>query len=136
LRTFALTLMDSTQTQQFAAVRECQAADASGSFGLLAGHAPFVAVLRYGLLRFTNGDSVSHYVAFPGGILRFADNHLQVVTSRFFSGDERQVLVDRMTAEIAREDSDVRQARQTLAKIEQTLMRHLGELSSRAGSAA
>lgn len=126
---FALTLLDSTQVQRFDAVTECIAADATGSFGILAGHERTVAVLRYGLLRFVNGDGAWHYAALPGGVLRFADNTLNIVASRFFLGDEREALADKLAAEMAREDSDIHSARATLAQIERTLMRRLGELS-------
>ena len=95
-----------------------------------------VAVLRYGLLRFLNGTGVWHYAALPGGVLRFADNSLSIVASRFFLGNERAVLVDKLAAEMAREDSDIHSARATLAQIERTLMRRLGELSERGALAS
>jgi F-type H+-transporting ATPase subunit epsilon len=136
MKTFALDLCDSMQTTHFPAVTELVAADGSGAFGIRAGHARFVAALRYGLLRFSTADGTIRYAALPGGILRFADDRLEIVSARFFLGDERSGLVQKMTQELAREDSDVRQSRLALARIEQTLMRHLGELAGRTGSAA
>ncbi|MGB9151649.1 MAG: F0F1 ATP synthase subunit epsilon [Alphaproteobacteria bacterium] len=129
MKDFSLTLLDSTQTQKFEGVTQCVAADATGSFGLLAGHENLVAVLRYGLLRFCDSAGKWRYAALPGGILRFAGNTLSIVTSRYFAGDEREKLVTQLAEEMARENSDIRNARATLAQIEQTLIRRLGELS-------
>jgi F-type H+-transporting ATPase subunit epsilon len=133
MKSFALTLCDSAQTAEFPAVTQCVASDQTGAFGILASHAPMVAVLRYGLLRFSTADGRIRFVALPGGILRFSDNHLEIVTSRFFLGEQRETLVDQMAEELAREDSDVRQSRLALAQIEQTLLQHLGELAGRTG---
>lgn len=136
MNTFSLILFDSSQVQHFDAVTQCIAADATGSFGILAGHERLVAVLRYGLLRFSNGTGTWHYAALPGGVLRFANNHLSVITSRYFTGDDAQVLVTQLEAEMAREDSDVSNARATLAQIEQTLMQRLGELGGQGALAS
>ncbi|MFA7415494.1 MAG: F0F1 ATP synthase subunit epsilon [Rhizobium sp.] len=129
MNTFTLTLLDSAGTAEFDGLTQCIAADATGSFSILAGHAPMVAVLRYGLLRFCDGAGQWHYAALPGGVLRFADNHLQIATARYFAGDDRKILLDELASEMQREDSDIHAARLTLANIERTLIRRLGDLT-------
>lgn len=128
---FALVLLHSHGTDRFDDVRQFIGADASGSFGLLAGHARMVAVLRYGLARFEDISGKWRYVAMPGGVLRFADNRLTVATVRYFLGDDRGAMCDQLAAEIARTDSDVHSARAALSEIEHSLVRRLGELSGR-----
>ena len=49
MKSFALHLHDSHGAEHFDDVVQFIAADGSGSFGVLAGHAHMVAVLRYGL---------------------------------------------------------------------------------------
>lgn len=130
MNTFALTLLHSHGSDQFDAVRQFIGADDSGSFGLLAGHAPLVAVLRYGLARFEDAAGNWHYLALPGGILRFAGNRLTLATVHYFLGEEREQLCDRLAAELARSDSELHTARMALAEIEHSLLRRLGELGA------
>lgn len=130
MNTFALTLCDSMRAERFPAVTQFIGADDSGAFGVLARHARTVAVLRYGLARFL-ADGKWRYLALPGGVLRFSDNVLTITAARYFLGEERSRIAEQLAAELAREDSDVHAARATLAEIERTLARRLGELSAR-----
>jgi F-type H+-transporting ATPase subunit epsilon len=131
VRGFRLTLLDSRGADRFDRVVQFIGADASGAFGILAHHVPMVAVLRYGLARILDGGGAWHYVALPGGILRFHDNALHLVAVRYFLGDEPGTLVDRLASEMARDDSELSAARLTLARIDQALLRRLAELDGR-----
>jgi len=135
-KTLQLALLDAGGGERFERVRQFVGADASGAFGILAGHAPLVAALRYGLARFEDDSGRWHYVALPGGILRFAGNTLTVATVRYFRGDDADVLVDRLAAELARDDSELSAARQTLAKIDRSLMRRLADMENSGGGIA
>ncbi|MDE2622454.1 MAG: F0F1 ATP synthase subunit epsilon [Betaproteobacteria bacterium] len=128
MKTFYLELLDSRGADRFPAVRQFVAADASGSFGILAGHEPMVAVLRYGLARFEDDSGQWHYAAMSGGTLRFAGNRLTVATVQHFLGLERGTLLQQLSAEMARTESDIARARATLTEIEHSLLRHLGDL--------
>jgi F-type H+-transporting ATPase subunit epsilon len=129
MRTFSLSLLDSQGEARFEAVTQFIAADASGSFGLLAGHAAMVALLRYGLARFCDRDGRWHYVALPGGVLRFADNQLTVASARYFLGEERGAMSELLAQALARTDLEIHAARASLAEIEHALARRLAELS-------
>lgn len=131
MRSFALSLYDNHGVDCFDDVVQFVAADDSGSFGLLAGHARFVAVLRYGLARFVDSSGRWRYLALPGGVLNFSGNHLSLATVRYFLGEDRAGICRQLDEEMARTDSLVHAARSTLAEIEQTLVRRLGELSGR-----
>ena len=130
---FTLTLMDCQGADRFDGVEQLVAADSTGSFGLLARHERMVAVLRYGLARFLRAGTW-RYVALPGGVLRFAENELTIVTVRYFLGEDRAAIVDQLTAEMTRTDSEVRRVEATLAEIEQSLIRRLGELGGTGGT--
>jgi len=130
--TFCLDLLDSHGSAHFEEVSQFIGADAGGSFGLLAGHAHCVAVLRYGLARFQEADGAWRYLTMPGGVLRFADNRLTITTVRYFLGDDPGLLCERLAEEMARTDSDIHAARATLTEIERSLLRRLAELTSHA----
>ena len=130
---FSLALLDSHGADRFEHVRQFIGADASGAFGILAGHEPMVVALRYGLARFLDAGGSWHYAALPGGILRFRDNELSVAAVRYFLGDESGTLVDRLASEMARDDSELSAARQTLAKIDRSLVRRLAEMDGHGG---
>ena len=132
MNTFPLTLLNSRGADRFDAVRQFVCADATGSFGILAGHADMTAVLRYGLVRFVDDSWRWRYASLPGGVLRFAGGRLHVATVQYFLGEERGAIIRQLEAELAREDSDVRTARATLAEIEHSLLRRLGQLSGSA----
>ncbi len=129
MNVFALTLSDSMKTEHFDDVVQFIGSDSTGSFGLKAKHTNMVAELRYGLARFATTDGMWRYLALPGGILRFADNALSLATTRYFLGEERSQIVAQLSAEMARENSDLRGARVTLAQIERELIRRLTALS-------
>lgn len=128
---FELTLLDGQGGQSFTGVKHLIAADDNGSFGILAGHQHTLAVLRYGLARFCDQHEVWHYLALPGGVLRFADNRLTITTVRYFLGDDRNLLCDQLASELARNDSEIHTARATLSEIERSLVRRLAQLSGR-----
>jgi len=132
MKCFALTLLDSHGAERFDTVTQFIGADDNGSFGILAGHVPTVVVLRYGLARFSDQTGAWHYLALPGGVLRFANHQLTVTTVRYFLGDDRDAICERLAEEMARADSEVHTARATLSEIERSLVRRLAELSGHA----
>lgn len=129
MNSFSLTLLDNHGNQQFDNVVQFIGADVTGNFGILAGHRHYVTVLRYGLARFCDQDSMWRYLALPGGVLRFLDNHLTISTVRYFLGDNRALICDQLAEEMTRTDSEVHSARATLTEIERSLVRRLAELS-------
>ncbi|EXI90087.1 MAG: F0F1 ATP synthase subunit epsilon [Candidatus Accumulibacter regalis] len=131
MNSFALHLHDSHGADRFDDVVQFIAADGSGSFGVLAGHARMLAVLRYGLARFVDSAGHWRFIALPGGVLAFAENRLTLATVHYFLGDERAAICQQLADELARVDSDVHTSRATLTEIEHALVRRLGDLSGR-----
>ncbi|QPK61733.1 F0F1 ATP synthase subunit epsilon [Methylomonas sp. LL1] len=130
MKCFALTLLDSHGGAEFENITQFIGADDHGSFGILAGHIQSVMLLRYGLARFCDQSGIWHYLALPGGVLRFANNQLTLTTVRYFLGDDRDAICEQLAEEMARADSEVHTARATLSEIERSLVRRLAELSS------
>lgn len=128
---FSLTVCDAAECRRFSGVRTLEAADASGSFGILPRHRAMVAVLRYGLARFQNQDGAWQFMALPGGVLRFAGNEATIVSTRCHIGTDRDQLAEALAAELEREDTELHAMRDTLATIEQSLKRRLAELGNR-----
>lgn len=129
-RQFAVTLLDSHGVDHFDAVTRFVAADNNGSFGLLPGHTHLVALLRYGLARFIDSSGANHYVALPGGVLRFKDNQLTVTCMRYFLGDQRDDICECLTTALAKTDSEIHTVRARMTEIEHSLVRRLAELGS------
>ncbi len=134
MNTFALDLHDGHGSGHFPAVRQFIGADASGSFGLLAGHAHFVAALRYGLARFIDDDGQWHYLALPSAVLVFEHNRLRLATARYFLGTERDAICNQLECASTALDSELAAARATFDQIDRVLVRRLGELAQQAGS--
>jgi F-type H+-transporting ATPase subunit epsilon len=131
MNTFRLALLDSRSSEHFDAVTQFIGADADGCLGVMAGHMPMVVLLRYGLARFSDHAGVWHYLALPGGVLRYADKQLTVTTVRYFLGDDSDEICQKLADEMAMTDSEVHTARATLSEIERSLVRRLAELSGR-----
>jgi F-type H+-transporting ATPase subunit epsilon len=130
MKGFTLTLLDCRGEEHFDATQFI-AADDSGSFGMLAGHQHAIVLLRYGLARFADKNGGWHYLALPGGVLRFAENQLTVTTQRYFLGEDRDGICQQLADEMAQTDSEVQKVRLMLTEIERSLVRRMAELSSR-----
>jgi F-type H+-transporting ATPase subunit epsilon len=130
MNTFSLAVIDTGEMTRFDGIRQFIGADDGGSFGFLAGHAHTVALLRYGLSRFIDDGGVWRYLAMPGGVLRFADNRLTIVTIRYFLGDDPDAIGAELEAAMRQTDSEVHRSRAALAEIEHSLVKRLADLSS------
>ena len=129
MKTFVLNLIDTAEANRFDRVVQFIGSDVEGSFGILADHVHAVAVLRYGLARFIDDRGIWHYLAMPGGVLRFADNQLTLTTVRYFLGDDRDTICARLDAAMQQRDSELRRSRAALSEIEHSLVKRLAELS-------
>ena len=82
MNTFVLHLQSGTQYERIDDAVSFVAADASGSFGILAGHARMMTCLATGLARFRTADGSWRFLALPGAVLYFVHNELYVNTRR------------------------------------------------------
>lgn len=128
MNSFTLILRDAASTQRIENVASFVGEDASGSFGLLAGHVYFMTCLEFGLARFRylNGDW--QYIALPGGVLVFQDNMLSIATRRYFIDADYGRITEVLTQQLLAEEESLREVKKSLAQLEQQVVRRLWRL--------
>jgi F-type H+-transporting ATPase subunit epsilon len=135
VRTFALELASATRWTRVEDVSSFVGEDASGSFGILAGHAPLVACLSFGLARFRIGDGDWEYLALPGGVLHFRDSTLRVLTRRYLRDSNYERISAGLRDQLAAEEVDLRALRLSAQRLEEAMITRLWSLQRRRGVA-
>jgi F-type H+-transporting ATPase subunit epsilon len=128
VNTFVLHLQSATQYDHVADTVSFVAADESGSFGILAGHARMLTALTFGLARFRALDGVWNYLALPGALLYFVDNQLYLNTRRYLRDVEYERMTLALREQLRREEESLREGKQALHRLEEGLLRRLREL--------
>jgi F-type H+-transporting ATPase subunit epsilon len=128
MKTFVVHLQSATQYERISDAVSFVGADASGSFGIWAGHERMIATLGVGLARCRTADGNWQYVAMPGGVLYFVRGELTVSTRRYLRGAEFGSMSDALRDQLLAEEEKLREVRQTLARLEDEMLRHLQRL--------
>ncbi|HYA76688.1 MAG TPA: F0F1 ATP synthase subunit epsilon [Burkholderiaceae bacterium] len=133
--TLTLRLLDGTSCVDVEDVTSLIAADASGEFGLLPGHAPLVTVLEPGLFRYrTTLHDDWLYGACAGGLLsclRPPERKTQVciVSRRFLRGEEPEALQSQLDALLEREGMLRLSTRASRERLDLAFYKRLQELA-------
>lgn len=125
---FTLHLSSATRGERILGVASFVGADASGSFGILPGHARFLTVLDYGLARFRIGDGPWRYLACPGAVLNFVRDDLFVNTRRYLVDDDYGRVSALLAGQLAREEAELKAVKDNLQRLEQELFRRLRQI--------
>ncbi len=128
MNSFTLILRDAASTKHIEEVVSFVGEDASGSFGILAGHAHFMTCLGLGLARFRSRDEDWQYLALPGGVLVFQDNILSVCARRYFLDADYGRITDALTRQLLAEEESLREVKKSLAQLEQEVLKRLWKL--------
>lgn len=128
MTTFVLHLQSATQYERIGDVASFVGVDASGSFGILAGHERMITTLGPGLARCRTAGGRWQYVAMPGAVLYFVGGELFVSTRRYLRGAEHDSMSDALRDQLLAEEEKLREVRQTLARLEDEMLRHLQRL--------
>ena len=128
MNTFTLELLSAAAQQRIERVVSFVGEDASGSFGIMAGHERAITVLLFGLARFRCVDGDWQYLALPGGLLYFVDNHLQICTRHFLIDSDYDVISDTLQKQLLAEERDLQQMKESLRRMEESVLRRLWEL--------
>lgn len=128
---FTLHLHSLTVAETVPGVRSLVARDASGSFGIQAGHEDFMTALEFGLARYRTGAADWQYLALPGGILRVADGEVWLFTRRYLADRDYRRLGGELTRQLRAEEEALRETRVSLQEMEQQLLRRLWALEQR-----
>ena len=131
MKDFTLLLQDATHAETLTGVTSFVGEDASGSFGILAGHARIMASLTIGLARFRIGDADWQYLALPGAVLYFHDNVLTLSTRHYLRDDDYMRVSQALSQRLLAEEEKLRSMKKSLRHMEEEILRHLWEMSHR-----
>lgn len=126
---FTLQLTDNTRRLQVPDVVSFVGVDASGSFGLLAGHARFMTALVFGLARFRSAGAAWQYLAMPGALLYFDNNVLRLNTRRYLLGPDYADMSRALEEQLAREERNLTEMKRTLHHIETQVLKQMLEMN-------
>lgn len=128
MNTFTLSLHSARQSERIEAVESFVGEDASGSFGLKAGHERLMTVLVFGLARYRCQGQDWRYLAVPGGVLRFADNQLVIATRRYLQDSDYTRISTALTEQLLREEDVLSGLKQQVQRLEQAMLQQLIEI--------
>ncbi len=131
MKTFTLRLQDATQSEEITGVTSFAAEDASGSFGILAGHARLMTSLIIGLARFRIGEERWKYLAVPGAVLYFHDNELTLSTRRYLLDDDHMRISRALQEQLLAEEDALKTIKHSLRQMEEEALRRLWEMGRR-----
>ena len=134
MKTFRMTLCDATRQEEFKDIVSFVGEDASGSFGILAGHARLMTSLLFGLARFRHADGAWHYLALPGALIYFVNDKLSISTRRYLLDDDYERISTALQQQLLAEEEDLRVMKESLHRMEESLLRRMWEMN-RAGGA-
>lgn len=128
MNTFTLELLSATEQQQMHEVVSFVGEDASGSFGILAGHERAITVLVFGLARFHRVGEHWQYLALPGGLLYFVDNRLQICTRHYLIDSDYERITETLQKQLLAEERDLQKMKEGLRRMEESILRRLWEM--------
>ena len=128
MKAFTLYLQDPLHTERIEDVTSFVGEDASGSFGILAGHTRFMTSLVFGLARFRLGKENWQYLALPGAILYFLDNKMFLSTRHYVRGDNYEYVSSLLRKQLAAEEEELRSIKESLHRMEQELFKRMWKM--------
>ena len=135
MKTFTLILNDATRIQRIEQLTSFVGEDATGSFGILAGHARMMTSLVFGLARFRSGENAWQYLALPGAVLYFNDNELSLSTRRYLVDDDYERISIALHEQLLAEENELRELKKSLHHMEEAVLRRLWETGHEIGLA-
>ena len=128
MKTFTLILQDSTHTQRIEQVTSFVGEDASGSFGILAGHMRMMTSLVFGLARFRVGEDTWQYLALPGAVIYFNDNELSLSTRRYLVDEDYERISIALHEKLLVEENELRELKKSLHHMEEEVLKRLWQM--------
>jgi len=126
---FTLQLYDSRRSERIDGVSSFVGEDASGSFGILPGHARMTTTLLFGMARFRRGGQAPwQYLAMPGAVLYFADNTLSLACRHYLLDEDYERISARLAEELLAEEEELHELRESLKRMEEAMLKRMWEL--------
>ncbi|WP_321370161.1 hypothetical protein [uncultured Desulfuromusa sp.] len=129
MKSFTLKLQDSTHAEEISQISSFVGEDASGSFGILAGHARFMTTLVVGLARFRVAHKNWQYLALPGAVLYFCSNVLTLSTRHYLIDDDYMHISQALQQQLLEEEKKLRPLKESLYHMEEDILNHLWKMS-------
>ena len=133
MRTFTLKLQDATHSEEITGVTSFVGEDASGSFGILAGHARMGSLLIIGLARFRIGEGAWRYLALPGGVLYFHEGVLTLSTRHYLQDDNYMRVSRALQDQLIAEEEKLHAMKSSLHRMEEEVLKRLWEMARLGG---
>lgn len=121
-------LRDARRAERFEGVISFVGEDASGGFGIQAGHARFMTLLEFGLARFRSAEAPWRYLALPGALLYFVDNTLYISTRRYQLDTDYGRICHMLEQRMAAEERELGSMKESLRRMQEELLRRMWEL--------
>lgn len=128
MKSFTLRLQDATRSEDITNVTSFVGEDASGSFGVLAGHARMMTSLIIGLARFRIGEDGWKYLAMPGAVLYFHDGILTLSTRRYLLDDDYTRISQALQQQLLAEEEKLHTMKESLHHMEEEILKRLWEM--------
>ena len=128
MNSFTLALHDATRSEEIRDVTSFVGEDASGSFGIMPGHARMMTALIIGLARFRIGNGNWQYLALPGAIMYFHANRLIVSTRRYLLDADFMRISQALQQQLFMEEEKLQSLKQSLHHMEEEVLRHLWQM--------
>lgn len=125
MNSFTLDLNDATRAESIQGVTSFVGEDASGSFGIMAGHARTMTSLVIGLARFRVGDNDWQYLALPGAVLYFCEGVLTLSTRRYLLDDDYLRISQALQEQLLAEEQALQSMKDSLRKMEEEILKRL-----------
>lgn len=128
MSSFTMKLLATDQQQNIRGVTSFVGEDASGSFGILAGHQRLITSLVFGLARFRCDSGPWKYLAVPGALLYFIDNQLHVCTRRYLIDTDYERISTLLQEQLVTEEERMRALKSSVRQMEDQILQRLWEL--------
>ena len=129
VNTFVLHLQDAISYERVEGVESFVGTDASGSFGVQAGHERFMTSLVFGLARYRVAGEPWQYVALPRALLYVRQGEVYLSARRYFRDSDYRRMSEALTAQLRTEENELQQVRESLRRMEEQMFKRLWELS-------
>ncbi|MBF6057711.1 F0F1 ATP synthase subunit epsilon [Thiomicrorhabdus heinhorstiae] len=126
---FELRIQDTLQSERFEGVTSFIGEDASGSFGILAGHVRFMTSLKMGLSRFKDQNGIWNYIAAANALLYFRDDRLELTTRHFVIDRDYHRISRILQEQISEQAQLLAQQTQSLRRMEEAVLKRLWQLN-------
>ncbi len=130
---FVVHLQSATQYERIDGAASFVGRDASGSFGILAGHHRTMTSLLFGLAHLRTMDGRRQFIALPGALLYFVNNELLLMTRRYLRDDDYARISIALADQLQAEEIALRDVKDSVHRLEEEMLKRLWKLG-RGGS--